>query len=412
MHTGLGLGLLMRTRGRRCGTRKSLQVVAACVALLLMTPAVSSAVPPDVRAAREQLQAARRNASEAQQRLAQIEREAGIAVERYNEAHERLEALRREVMVRESEIGSLEREMDTREETVGDLARHLYLHGSGLQLEALLGSGSPSELHDRASLLRSAAQAQVNVITQLANSRRVMAARLSELERTETAAAAAEQRLAVEREAVERTLAGQAEEVARLEAEVSEAQQGSAEAERAEAQRIARESALRVAAERAAEQAAERATRSARQGVQNASGRASVPSPTPPTRGTATPPSSAGGRGKRAVDAALSQLGKPYKWGAAGPDSYDCSGLTMWAWRHAGVSLPHSSRMQYEATARISRADLQPGDLVFFGRPIHHEAMYIGDGKVVEAPYSGSQVRINSRALSRKDIAGYGRPVR
>ncbi|MDQ3932148.1 MAG: NlpC/P60 family protein, partial [Actinomycetota bacterium] len=97
-------------------------------------------------------------------------------------------------------------------------------------------------------------------------------------------------------------------------------------------------------------------------------------------------------------------------WGGEGPNSYDCSGLSMWAWRHAGVSLPHSSRMQYSSTMRISRADLQPGDLVFFGDPIHHLAIYIGDGKVVEAPYSGSQVRINSRSLSRGDIAGYGRP--
>ncbi|MFN2557273.1 MAG: NlpC/P60 family protein [Nitriliruptorales bacterium] len=385
-------------------TRRGARVIAACVVVLLMTPAVAGAQPADVRSARQRLETARRNASEAEQRLGQIEREAGVAVERYNEAREGLEALRRQVSDRESEIRGLEREMDTREQTVGDLARHLYVHGGGLQLEALLGSGNPSDLQTRASFLRSAAQAQVNAVTELANSRRVMAARLTELEESEQAATSAAQQLAAERDAVERTLAGQAEEVARLEAEVGEAQQGSAAAERAEAQRIARDSAQRVASALAAE-------RAARQG-DAASNRASVAA-----HGTKRPggpaPSAvpASGRGRKAVDAALSQLGKPYKWGGSGPDSYDCSGLTMWAWRHAGVSLPHSSRMQYQATRRISRADLQPGDLVFFGDPIHHEAMYIGDGKVVEAPYSGSQVRINSRALSRRDIAGYGRPA-
>lgn len=106
----------------------------------------------------------------------------------------------------------------------------------------------------------------------------------------------------------------------------------------------------------------------------------------------------------------MSQVGKPYRWGGSGPDNYDCSGLTSWAWRKAGKSLPHSSRAQYSATKRISRSQLQPGDLIFYGSPIHHVAMYIGDGKVVEAPYSGKNVRISSTGLSRRDITGYGRP--
>ncbi|MDP8961177.1 MAG: hypothetical protein M3N32_06135, partial [Actinomycetota bacterium] len=144
--------------------------MGACLALLLTTPVAAMAEPDDVRVARERLEAARRDMGEAEQRLEQLEREAGIAVENYNEARERLEALRRQVAERESEIGGLEREMDAREETVGDLARHLYLHGGGLQLEALLASGNFSDLQTRASFLRSAAQAQVNVITQLANS--------------------------------------------------------------------------------------------------------------------------------------------------------------------------------------------------------------------------------------------------
>ena len=109
-----------------------------------------------------------------------------------------------------------------------------------------------------------------------------------------------------------------------------------------------------------------------------------------------------------AVDAALSQVGKPYRYGAAGPDSYDCSGLTMWAWAKAGVSLPHSSRMQYSVTDRVSRADVRPGDLLFFGSPIHHVGMYVGDGQMVEAPYTGEYVRVRS-AFNRSDLVGIGR---
>ena len=106
--------------------------------------------------------------------------------------------------------------------------------------------------------------------------------------------------------------------------------------------------------------------------------------------------------------AALSHVGKPYQWGASGPNSYDCSGLTLWAWAQAGVSLPHSSGMQYGATQRVSSSDWQPGDLLFFGSPIHHVAMYIGNGQLVEAPYTGASVRVTS--AYRSDYVGAGRP--
>ena len=112
----------------------------------------------------------------------------------------------------------------------------------------------------------------------------------------------------------------------------------------------------------------------------------------------------------KAVEVALAQLGKPYQWGGSGPNSFDCSGLTSYAWAAAGVSLPRTSSAQYSATTRISRSDLRPGDLVFYHSPISHVAMYIGDGKVVEAPNSGNNVRIRTDGLTRRGVVGYGRP--
>ena len=120
----------------------------------------------------------------------------------------------------------------------------------------------------------------------------------------------------------------------------------------------------------------------------------------------------AASRAQTAVDTALAQVGKPYQWGGNGPSSFDCSGLTRYAWRNAGVELPRTSRDQYSGTTRISRSQLQPGDLVFYGRSgITHVAMYIGGGDIVEAPYSGQNVRVSSTGLSRSDIVGYGRPA-
>jgi len=102
------------------------------------------------------------------------------------------------------------------------------------------------------------------------------------------------------------------------------------------------------------------------------------------------------GRAKVAVSAALAQQGKPYVWGAAGPGSFDCSGLMMYAWGQAGVALPHQSAQQfsYGTHVPLDLAYLRPGDLLFFYSPIHHVAMYIGNGLQVHAPTSGDVVKV------------------
>ncbi|WP_029433097.1 NlpC/P60 family protein [Blastococcus sp. URHD0036] len=95
-----------------------------------------------------------------------------------------------------------------------------------------------------------------------------------------------------------------------------------------------------------------------------------------------------------AVDRALAQVGKPYVWGGAGPSGFDCSGLTQYAYRAAGVNLPHSSRMQSRTGFPIDLWHLQPGDLMFFYSPVGHVAMYIGNGLMVHASTPGQPVKV------------------
>ncbi|MFJ8813760.1 C40 family peptidase [Amycolatopsis thermoflava] len=108
------------------------------------------------------------------------------------------------------------------------------------------------------------------------------------------------------------------------------------------------------------------------------------------------------GAANTALQAALAKRGSEYEWAAAGPSEFDCSGLTMWAYRAAGISLPHSSRMQYTLGRPVSQSELLPGDLVFYddgsGNPsaIHHVGMYVGDGKMVDAPTEGQLVDVRS----------------
>ncbi|GII52448.1 hypothetical protein Pth03_08370 [Planotetraspora thailandica] len=122
----------------------------------------------------------------------------------------------------------------------------------------------------------------------------------------------------------------------------------------------------------------------------------------------------ASGRGGRAAQWALKQLGKPYVWAADGPSSFDCSGLTMRAWQRAGISLDHWTGTQWSSGPHVPIRNLRSGDLVFYGQvtrypgTIHHVGIYIGRGLMVHAPQTGDVVRISS--IWRRDLVGATRP--
>jgi cell wall-associated NlpC family hydrolase len=107
------------------------------------------------------------------------------------------------------------------------------------------------------------------------------------------------------------------------------------------------------------------------------------------------------------IKTALAQQGKPYVYGASGPDGFDCSGLTSYAYAAIGVALPHSSKAQSQMGVQISRQDLQPGDIVYFYTPVSHVAIYIGNGMMVEARTFGQPVSVTS-----VDRSGYRGAVR
>ena len=123
----------------------------------------------------------------------------------------------------------------------------------------------------------------------------------------------------------------------------------------------------------------------------------------PPPTPTTDPPQPVGGNypapgASIAIAYAEAQLGKPYQWGGAGPNSFDCSGLVMMAWERAGVYFPHLAQDQYDMTERIPLADLLPGDLVFFGTPsdVYHVGIYVGGGQMIDAPETGQDVSYSS----------------
>jgi peptidoglycan DL-endopeptidase CwlO len=129
-----------------------------------------------------------------------------------------------------------------------------------------------------------------------------------------------------------------------------------------------------------------------------------------PIGGTYTGPAS--GPARAALSYAYAQLGKPYIFGGTGPKGYDCSGLVMMAWRTAGVSLPRVVPDQYNATRRVARSDLQPGDVVFFDG-LEHDGLYVGGGRFIDAPRTGEVIRIaslNDGGWYSSHYVGAGRP--
>lgn len=340
---------------------RSLTAACAVIAATLSFSVISGHAAPS-----------RSELADARSRLMELERDFEIVVERYNLVHERLTSLQARIGRSELEVRAIEQRMRARRSTAIELATELYKNGRAIQLEGVLSADSLADLDTRVSYLKTSTAAQAQVFEKLSVDRSVLDQRIEELDRQRAQALVAQEIVDGLRARIESKIAGQQGEVGRLRAQIEAAERrAAAAARRASAASVATAPTLVIS---------------------------SVPHPEPAPNGGA----------QAAVDAALSQVGKPYQWGAAGPDSYDCSGLTLWSWAHGGVSLPHNSGAQYSATARVDLGDIAPGDLLFYGSPIHHVGMYIGNGQMVEAPYSGTTVRVAS--ISRSDYVGAGRP--
>ncbi|MEY2570027.1 MAG: peptidoglycan DL-endopeptidase CwlO [Acidimicrobiaceae bacterium] len=149
--------------------------------------------------------------------------------------------------------------------------------------------------------------------------------------------------------------------------------------------------------------AAAEAERQAAANAAAAQRRAAAATPTKIVTTSGLPQPSSPGAGT-AVSVALGQQGKPYVWGAAGPDSFDCSGLVMYAWRAAGVSLPHYVPSQYSATRHVSLDQIQPGDIIYYNG-FGHDALYIGGGNVVQALHTGTVVQVTDLYYAGNPIA-------
>jgi cell wall-associated NlpC family hydrolase len=308
--------------------------------------------------------------SEAAARVAEKGRELEIVSERVNEARERLKQQQAAADAAATEVAEAVAALDAAREQVRTVARSAWTGSRLTTLEVMLGAESPEDLLDRVGTLNSIATYNGGVLDDATDAG----------EQARRARAAADE-AATEAAALVRRVTSQQ---ARLDEQVT--------AYKADYRRLLRE-------ERAAREAAEREAREARESAERAS-RATRTAPVATAPAPAAPRVSTGsggsGAAQTAVSTALAQVGDPYAWGAAGPGSFDCSGLTQYAYAAAGISLPHSSSMQSGMGTSVPSSAMAPGDLLFYYSPVSHVAMYIGNGQMVHASTYGQPVRVVS----------------
>jgi cell wall-associated NlpC family hydrolase len=316
------------------------------------------------------------NLNQVQRQVDQLNRQAEQAAERYNTAKVELTDTTRQLRAARNKYAATKRRLDAMQVLVGRIAVASYKSGGLDSSVQLLLSDDPTGFLRQAADLTQVTKHQDHLLADM------QAARLS---------AAVDRKAVAEQQARAQDLQGEiAAEKRTIEGKLATAR---ALLGRLEAKQRAQLLSIRQAAtDRAlgARSDAMRASRSSRDG--------DFPTYDGP----------ASGRAAVAVKTAFAQLGDPYVWGAAGPGSFDCSGLTMYSWGAAGVSLPHSSSAQYSAVPHVSISNLQPGDLVFYYSPISHVGIYIGGGRVIDAPYPGLSVHISG--LYSMPLAGAGRP--
>lgn len=292
-----------------------------------------------------------------------LQGKAEAATERYNDARNRLSGIQKQLNTLQAKVKRERRELNQIMGSVDDLARATYTSGGIDSSLQILLADNPNDFLSQAAALDQVQKGQASAIRSTQTTRLRLAQSEAALR---------------DKEATAKRIRGEMGDAkSEANARLREAQAVLSRLEASERRRIAQMAADERAAALSAARAASQAISS---GGSSTSGGGF----------------SGSGRVARVVQYALAQVGDRYVAAASGPSAFDCSGLTMTAWRQAGVSLPHYSRSQYAVTRRIPLSQAQPGDLVFyFGSGAHHVGLYIGNGKMVHAANPSSGVLVS-----------------
>ncbi|REK87468.1 glycoside hydrolase [Streptomyces inhibens] len=319
---------------------------------------------------------------EVKQKVDGLYRQAEVATQKYNAAKEHADHQRDTVDGLLNAAAKRAEKMNESRRELGMFASAQYRTGGMNPTAQLMLAKDPQQFVDRNHLMERLTGRQKQAVTdyqeQQAAATRQRAEATRSLEQLQTSQAS----LKESKRAVQDKLAEARQLLSRLTAQ-----------EKARLAELERQK--EAAAERKAEEEARRQQERERQRQQDGGGSTGGRTGGGSTGGGSTGDSSTT-KAEKALAFARAQIGKPYVWGATGPTSYDCSGLTQAAWKAAGVDLPRTTWDQVKVGQRVATSDLKPGDLVFFYDDISHVGMYIGGGKMIHAPHPGANVREES----------------
>ncbi|MEV6052746.1 NlpC/P60 family protein [Streptomyces sp. NPDC052107] len=366
----------------------------------LRTPALATAALTSMAVLSQTAEAApstdhaKPSLEEVEKKVDDLYRQAESATQKYNAAKERTGKQRGRVDALRDDLAQRTERLNKAREELGSFAAAQYRTGAAAPDTAtFLLANDPQDYFDQTQLMnrltsreKTAVDDYIGEQAATMKKRREAAESLQTLNVSQhdlqTAKSTVQKKLASARELLSRL---NAQEKARLAAIEREKQQ--------EAARKAAELAKQQAAQQQAAQQQADSSSSSSSSTGSGSGSGSTGSG---STGSTTTSSSYDTKAEKAIAFARAQIGKPYVWGATGPDSYDCSGLTQAAWKAGGVSLPRTTYDQVNAGTTVSLADARPGDLIFFYDDISHVGMYIGNGMMIHAPKPGAYVREES----------------
>ncbi|MEV5989619.1 NlpC/P60 family protein [Streptomyces sp. NPDC052051] len=367
----------------------------------IRTPALATAALASVALLSQTANAApaprKPSMEEVQKQVDELYRQAETATEKYNAAKEKTTEQRKHTDTLLDQVAQRTQKLNEAREQLGSFAAAQYRTGSASPGTAtFLLADSPQAYFDQTQLADRLTGRQKVAVDQYVTEQAATMKKRREATKSLQTLTEAQKTLKSSKTEVQQKLSSARKVLSQLTAEEKARLAEIEKKKQEEAQRKAQELAKQQAAQREeAEKAAqEKQSSSGSSGSSDSS--AGSGSTGSGSSGTGSSGSTSTTKAEKALSFARSQIGKPYVWGATGPDSYDCSGLTQASWKAAGVSLPRTTWDQVKVGTTVSIANAQPGDLIFFYDDISHVGLYIGDGMMIHAPKPGAYVREES----------------
>ena len=358
---------------RVAGIRTPALATAALTTVALLSQTATAAPSADGKPSLE----------EVEKKVDDLYRQAESATEKYNAAKEKTTKQRKQVDTLLDDVAQRAQKLNQEREQLGSFAAAQYRTGAAAPDTAtFLLADSPQDYFDQTQLMGRLTSRQKTAVDDYFAEQSATMKKREEASRSLETLTRTQSDLQTAKSTVQRKLSSARELLSKLTAQEK--------ARLAQIEKQKQEEAARKAAELAKQQAAAQAEAAA--ATQDSGSTSTSGTGT----GTGTSDSSYATKAAKAIAFARAQIGKPYVWGATGPGSYDCSGLTQAAWKAAGVTLPRTTYDQVNAGTTVSLTDAQPGDLVFFYDDISHVGIYIGNGMMIHAPKPGAYVREES----------------